>query len=82
LLHGKRNLSLAPLIFGLHSFRGRGTCFICHRHSTPSIETDQQYICIPTQDCQSSSATEVAYARAFDTSEILIAAFLLKMILY
>jgi hypothetical protein len=42
LFHGKRNLGLAPLIFGLHSFGGRSVSFICHWHSTPSIETDLQ----------------------------------------
>jgi hypothetical protein len=66
LLHRKRDLSLAPLIFGLHGFCGRCISFIRHRHSTPSIETDLQNICIPTEDCQSSAATEVVYARAFE----------------
>jgi hypothetical protein len=42
LLHSKCNLGFAPRIFGLHSFCGRCISLICHRHSTPSIETDLQ----------------------------------------
>jgi hypothetical protein len=78
LLHRKCNLGLATLIFGLRSFCGRSISFICHRHSTPSIQTDQQYVCIPTEDCQSSAAAESLYARAFDTSADLECGFLLK----